>query len=84
MYRLPLVANIDDNEYFEYEAHTSPITRMRVTYDDSCLITSAEDGSIWMFKVWDREGARSKRDKESTYSEEVNKKSARTLDYAAC
>ena len=62
---------MDENDCYDFEAHSCAITRLRVSYDDNYLMSCAEDGSIWIFRIYDRDVARSRRDKESTYSEEV-------------
>lgn len=44
---------------------------MRISYDDQFLFTVGMDGSLFAFKVMDKEGRGLKREKEITYAEEV-------------
>lgn len=44
---------------------------MRITYDDQFLITVAEDSSIVLWKIQDKEGRGLKRDKEVGWAEEI-------------
>lgn len=67
-YKFPLTK---PTEFQEHIAHTSSITRMRVTFNDEYSITTAEDGTIVIWKIQDKEGRAIKRDKESGYAEEI-------------
>merc|ERR1719482_2442161 len=58
-YKFPL-----DGEYVEYQAHAAPCSRIRVTYDDSYLFSSGEDGCLYIFDVRKKDRVVSKRDKE--------------------
>jgi hypothetical protein len=44
---------------------------MKITYDDQYLITVAEDASIMLWKIQDKEGRGLKRDKEVGWAEEI-------------
>jgi WD40 repeat protein len=67
-YKFPLTK---PTEFQEHIAHTSAITRMRISFNDEYAITTSEDGSIVIWKIQDREGRIIKRDKESGYAEEI-------------
>ncbi|XP_060629266.2 cilia- and flagella-associated protein 57 [Anolis sagrei] len=58
-------------EYNEYQAHAGPVTKMSITSDDQFLLTSAEDGCIIIWKVYDKEGRGLKRERDVPYSDEV-------------
>ena len=44
---------------------------MRISYDDQFLFSVGMDGSLFAFKVTDKEGRGLKREKDITFSEEV-------------
>jgi len=44
-YQFPL-----NGDYTEYQAHSGPITRLCVTFDDSLIISAGEDGTLY---IWD-------------------------------
>lgn len=44
---------------------------MRISYDDQLLFSVGADGSLFAFKVTDKEGRGFKREKDITYAEEV-------------
>ncbi|XP_066480340.1 cilia- and flagella-associated protein 57 isoform X1 [Tiliqua scincoides] len=58
-------------EFNEYQAHAGPVTKMSITSDDQFLLTSAEDGCIIIWKVYDKEGRGLKRERDVPYSDEV-------------
>merc|ERR1719482_1245314 len=58
-YKFPL-----DGEFVPYQAHAAPCSRIRVTYDDSYLFSSGEDGCLYIFDVRKKDRVVSKRDKE--------------------
>ena len=58
-------------EWQEYQAHSSPISRMKISFDDQYLFTCSNDGSLIVWKITDKEGRSMKRDKEVPYSEEI-------------
>eukprot|EP00240_Pyramimonas_obovata_P000064 CAMPEP_0118921440 /NCGR_PEP_ID=MMETSP1169-20130426/720_1 /TAXON_ID=36882 /ORGANISM="Pyramimonas obovata, Strain CCMP722" /LENGTH=1196 /DNA_ID=CAMNT_0006862159 /DNA_START=210 /DNA_END=3800 /DNA_ORIENTATION=+ len=59
-------------QYTEYQAHAGPITRMRVSFDDTMLFCVSEDGSLFVFDVREKDG-RAKAGKEAAvaFAEEV-------------
>ncbi|KAL7985186.1 hypothetical protein Chor_003756 [Crotalus horridus] len=58
-------------EFNEYQAHAGSVTKISITSDDQFLLTSAEDGCIIIWKVYDKEGRGLKREREVPYSDEV-------------
>ena len=44
---------------------------MRMSYDDQFLFSVGQDGSLFAFRVMDKEGRGFKRDKDVAYAEEV-------------
>ncbi len=67
-YKFPLTK---PTEYQEHIAHTSTITRMKITFSDEFAITGSEDGTLVIWKIQDKEGRAIKRDKETGYAEEI-------------
>ncbi|NXL26795.1 CFA57 protein, partial [Glaucidium brasilianum] len=65
-YPLPLT-----RDYKEYQAHAGAVTKMSLTNDDLFLLTASEDGSIFIWKVYDKGGGILKWEKEVEYAEEV-------------
>ncbi|KAG9273686.1 cilia- and flagella-associated protein 57 [Astyanax mexicanus] len=65
-YPLPL-----QKDWTEYQAHSAPITKMVVTFDDQFLLTVSEDGCLLIWKIIDKEGRALKREKEMSYAEEI-------------
>ncbi|XP_077882205.1 cilia- and flagella-associated protein 57 isoform X2 [Ictidomys tridecemlineatus] len=65
-YPLPL-----QKEFNEYQAHAGPITKMLLTFDDQYLLTTAEDGCLFTWKVFDKDGRGIKREREVGFAEEV-------------
>jgi len=59
-YKFPL-----DGYWTEYSAHAAPATRIRITFDDYFLFSTAEDGTLFVFDVKRKDRNVSKRDKES-------------------
>ncbi|NXX21492.1 CFA57 protein, partial [Podargus strigoides] len=64
-YPLPL------KDFNEYQAHTGAVTKMSITNDDLFLLTASEDGSIFIWKVYDKGDGITKWKKEVKYAEEV-------------
>ena len=61
-------------DYSEYQAHSAPIERMRVSSDDCYLFTVAEDGCVIIYEIKDKEIRSMKREREIatlTYAEEI-------------
>ncbi|XP_003462565.1 cilia- and flagella-associated protein 57 [Cavia porcellus] len=65
-YPLPL-----QKEFNEYQAHAGPVTKMLLTFDDQYLLTAAEDGCLFTWKVFDKDGRGIKREREVGFAEEV-------------
>ncbi|XP_017656671.1 cilia- and flagella-associated protein 57 isoform X2 [Nannospalax galili] len=65
-YPLPL-----QKEFNEYQAHAGPITKILLTFDDQFLLTVAEDGCLFTWKVFDKDGRGIKREREVGFAEEV-------------
>uniref|UniRef100_A0A8C7F2S6 Cilia and flagella associated protein 57 n=1 Tax=Oncorhynchus kisutch TaxID=8019 RepID=A0A8C7F2S6_ONCKI len=61
----------NQKDWIEYQAHSSPVTKMVITFDDQYLLTVSEDGCLLIWKIIDKEGRGLKRDKEITYAEEI-------------
>eukprot|EP00929_Paragymnodinium_shiwhaense_P023265 TRINITY_DN1460_c0_g1_i1.p1 TRINITY_DN1460_c0_g1~~TRINITY_DN1460_c0_g1_i1.p1 ORF type:complete len:1300 (+),score=429.10 TRINITY_DN1460_c0_g1_i1:78-3977(+) len=45
-YNFPL-----DGDYAEYQAHSAPVSRIRITYDDLYLFSAGDDGCLCIFDV---------------------------------
>ncbi|KAM6217017.1 cilia- and flagella-associated protein 57 [Rhynchocyon petersi] len=58
-------------EFNEYQAHAAPVTKMLITFDDQYLLTAAEDGCLFTWKVFDKDGRGIKREREVGFAEEV-------------
>jgi len=69
-YKFPL-----DGEFIEYQCHSLPATRIRVTYDDSYLFSCSEDGSLYIFEIRKKDRVQGSRraEKESAlgFSDEI-------------
>ncbi|NWU97125.1 CFA57 protein, partial [Upupa epops] len=65
-YPLPLT-----RDFNEYCAHAGAVTKMSLTNDDLFLLTASEDGSIFIWKVFDKRVGILKKEKEVKYAEEV-------------
>ena len=66
-YKFPL-----NGDFTEIQVHSSPVTRLRITSDDAYLFSVAEDSTVFLFDVRDKEGRSAKRDKESmAFAEEI-------------
>uniref|UniRef100_A0A8C9NI57 Cilia and flagella associated protein 57 n=1 Tax=Serinus canaria TaxID=9135 RepID=A0A8C9NI57_SERCA len=58
-------------DFSEYQAHAGAVTKMTVTSDDQFLLTASEDGCVFIWKVYDKEGEGGKGEPEPEYAEEV-------------
>ncbi|KAK3567777.1 hypothetical protein QTP86_026459 [Hemibagrus guttatus] len=65
-YPLPM-----QKDWTEYQAHSAPITKMVITFDDQYLLSASEDGCLFIWKISEQEGRGLKRDKEMSYAEEI-------------
>jgi hypothetical protein len=66
-------------DYMEFPAHSTAITRMKMSFDENYLFTVGQDGSICVFEIRDRETRNIKRDKETSglpFGDEIIIKSA--------
>lgn len=61
----------DAGVHMEHMAHSGQITRLRISCDDQFLFSAAEDGSLYIFKISDREGRSTKREREAIYADEI-------------
>merc|ERR1719160_2373713 len=59
-YNFPL-----DGDFSECQAHSAPVSRIRITYDDQYLFSTGEDGCLYIYDVKKKSGAGGlKRDKD--------------------
>ncbi|NXW49021.1 CFA57 protein, partial [Nyctiprogne leucopyga] len=65
-YPLPLT-----KDFNEYQAHAGAVTKMSITNNDLFLLTASEDGSIFIWKVCDKDVRILKWEKEAEYAKEV-------------
>jgi WD40 repeat protein len=66
-YKFPLTG-----EYSEVQVHSAPVTRMRISPDDAFLFSAAEDASLFVFDVREKDARGVTRDKEViSYAEEI-------------
>jgi len=56
-YNFPL-----DGDYVEFQAHSAPVSRIRITCDDQYLFSTSDDGCLYIFDV--KKKVPSKRDKD--------------------
>lgn len=61
----------NEHQYLQYSSGRYHYLQMRISYDDQFLFTVGMDGSLFAFKVTDKEGRGLKREKDITYAEEV-------------
>lgn len=54
-----------------YLIHIHVHLQMRISYDDQYLFSVGQDGSLFMFKVTDKDGRGLKREKDIAFAEEV-------------
>jgi hypothetical protein len=55
----------------EHQAHSSQITRLRISCDDQFLFSASDDGCLFIFRISDREGRNTKREREAVYADEI-------------
>lgn len=51
VYEFPLTG-----DYYELQCSSFPITRLRISFDDTFLFTASEDGIVGIFEIRDKEG----------------------------
>jgi cilia- and flagella-associated protein 57 len=61
----------DAGVFQEHQAHDSAVTRMCISFDDQFLFSVSEDGSFYIFRIFDREGKGAKREREVVYADEI-------------
>merc|ERR1719193_265394 len=52
-----------EQDYVEYQAHSAPISRIRITFDEQYVFSTGDDGCLVIFDV--KKKVPSKRDKEA-------------------
>ncbi|KAJ3409665.1 Cilia- and flagella-associated protein 57 [Chytridiales sp. JEL 0842] len=67
--KFPVSDGLD--EYQEHQAHSSAVTKFRVSYDDQYLFSASEDGCLYMFKISDKDDRTMKRDRGPLYADEI-------------
>ncbi|KAJ3074808.1 Cilia- and flagella-associated protein 57 [Podochytrium sp. JEL0797] len=58
-------------EYQEHQCHSSAITKLRVSYDDTHLFSTSDDGCVYVFRIADKEGRGLKREREVVFADEI-------------
>ena len=66
--KFPLGEN-DDNQ--EHRAHSSPVTKLRVSHDDQYLFSCGEDGCVYVFRISDKEERGLRRERATVFTDEV-------------
>ncbi|KAJ3302044.1 Cilia- and flagella-associated protein 57 [Kappamyces sp. JEL0829] len=61
----------DAGVFQEHFAHSGPITRLRVSYDDQYLFSVGDDGCFYIFKIFDKDNRSFKREREMVYADEI-------------
>ncbi|KAJ3192775.1 Cilia- and flagella-associated protein 57 [Irineochytrium annulatum] len=67
--KYPLTGEADD--YQEHQAHSGPITKLRISYDDQFLFSVSDDGCIYVYRVSDKEDRGIRRDRSTHYADEI-------------
>ncbi|KAJ3327353.1 Cilia- and flagella-associated protein 57 [Blyttiomyces sp. JEL0837] len=70
-FKYPFSVEQPGADYIELVCHSAPITRMRISSDDTNLFSCGEDGCVWVYKLQDREQRGAKREKDWVYSDEI-------------
>ena len=63
-----------NGEYSEIQAHSLPVVRIRITYDDTFIFSAGQDGSLIIYEIRDKDFRSLKREKEGnslTFAEEI-------------
>ncbi|KAJ3100632.1 Cilia- and flagella-associated protein 57 [Physocladia obscura] len=58
-------------EFQEHQCHSSAITKLRVSYDDTHLFSASDDGCVYVFKIADREGRGLKKERDVMFADEI-------------
>ena len=61
----------DAGVFQEHAAHSGPITRLRVSYDENFLFSVGEDGCFFIFKIYDKDNKIQKREREMVFADEI-------------
>ncbi|KAI5103733.1 cilia- and flagella-associated protein 57, partial [Silurus meridionalis] len=67
-FKYPLVMQKD---WKEYQAHSAPVTKLAITFDEQYLLSASEDGCLFIWRITEQEGRGLKRDKETSFAEEI-------------
>lgn len=67
--KIPFTAEIDN--FQEHFAHSSPITKLRMSYDDQFLFSASEDGCVYSYRVSEKEERGLKRERILLFADEV-------------
>jgi cilia- and flagella-associated protein 57 len=68
--RFPLGNHYD---FQDYQAHSGPITKIKVSFDEQYLFSAGEDGCVYKFHLTDKEGTlKPKQEKAVTFADEVS------------
>eukprot|EP00054_Salpingoeca_dolichothecata_P024779 m.170017 g.170017 ORF g.170017 m.170017 type:complete len:822 (+) comp25134_c0_seq4:219-2684(+) len=59
------------SEWTSYVCHFGEVTRLRISHDDQMLFSVGADGSLFMFKLSDKDGRGLKKEREVTFAEEI-------------
>lgn len=66
--RVPLT---DSGDHQDYPAHAGSVSRIKMSYDDQYLFSAGDDGSLFVFRVQDKDARGLKRDRDISYAEEI-------------
>ncbi|KAJ3319152.1 Cilia- and flagella-associated protein 57 [Boothiomyces sp. JEL0866] len=61
----------DAGSFQEHQGHSSPVSRLSISYDDQYLFSVSEDGSFYIFKIYDKDGRTMKREREIVHADEI-------------
>ena len=58
-------------DFQEHQAHSTAITRLKISCDDQYLFSTSEDGCIYMFRLSDKEDRTMKKERIPFFADEV-------------
>jgi WD40 repeat protein len=61
----------DQHDFQEHQAHTGPVTKLKISPDDQCLFSAGEDGCLFMYRLTDKEDRAKKGERSSIFADEV-------------
>lgn len=61
----------DHHDYQEHQAHSGPVTKLRISYDDQYLFSTGDDGCLYMFRLTDKEDRAKKGERSNIFADEV-------------